>query len=84
MLPDSLRIVDYSIGHTGSIHDSWAFCNTLIYWKHEDIFAPGEWVWADAAYPADTWCIIPFKKPAGGELSLDQKTFNYYLSKVRA
>ena len=84
MLPDSLCIVDYSIGHTGSIHDSWAFRNTLIYQKYEDIFAPGEWVWADAAYLVDTWCITPFKKPVGGELSLDQKTFNYYLSKVRA
>jgi hypothetical protein len=28
------------------------------------------------------YCIVPFKKPHNGQLTKDQKTFNYHLSKV--
>jgi DDE superfamily endonuclease len=76
-------IVDYSVGHTGSVHDSWAFRSTRTYKEHNRIFGPSEWMWADSAYPSETWSVSPFKKPNGRELSQDQKTFNYYLSKVR-
>jgi hypothetical protein len=81
-LPNSLLIVDYGLGHTGSVHDSMAFRNTLVYEEHERILAPGEWIWADSAYPAETWCVSPFRMPAGGELSRDQRTYNYHVSKV--
>jgi hypothetical protein len=81
-LPDSLIIVDYTIGHTGSIHDSLAFQGTCIFKEHERILAPSEWIWADSAYPAETWCVAPFRKPVGGELSPDQRTYNYHVSKV--
>jgi DDE superfamily endonuclease len=82
ILPDSLIIMDYGLGHTGSVHDSTAFRNTLMFKEHERILAPGEWIWADSAYPAETWCVSPFRKPPGGELSRDQRTFNYHVSKV--
>jgi hypothetical protein len=75
-------IVDYSVGHTGSVHDSWAFRSTRTFKEHERIFGAGEWMWADSAYPSETWSVSPFKKPARGELDPDQKTFNYHLSKV--
>jgi hypothetical protein len=76
-------IVDYSVGHTGSVHDSWAFRSTRTCKEHERIFGLGEWMWADSAYPSETWSVSPFKKPARRELSPDQKTFNYHLSKIR-
>ena len=82
MLPDSLLIVDYAIGHTGSIHDSWAFRSTHLFWEHKQIFTPGEWAWVDLAYLAESWCVPPFKKLVGDELTLDQKTYNYFMSKV--
>lgn len=75
-------IIDYALGHTGSVHDSWAFRSTRIFLEHETILGPGEWIWADSAYPVETWCVPPFKKPAHGELTPDQRTFNYHLSKV--
>ncbi len=81
-LPNSLLIVDYGLGHTGSVHDSMAFRTTRIFRQHEQILAPGEWIWSDSAYPAETWCVAPFRKPAGGELSPDQRTYNYHVSKV--
>jgi len=59
-LPDSLVIVDYTVSHTGSIHDALAFQNTYIFKEHDHILAPNEWVWADTAYPIETWCIAPF------------------------
>jgi hypothetical protein len=39
-------------------------------------------MWADSAYPATTWTVAPFKKPSHGELTHDQRQFNYYVSKV--
>ena len=75
-------IVDYSVGHTGSVHDSWAFRSTRTFKDHNRIFGPSEWLWADSAYPSETWSVSPFKKPNKCELSPDQKTFNYHLSKV--
>jgi hypothetical protein len=70
------------VGHTGSVHDSWAFRSTRIFKEHERILAPGEWIWADSAYPSEAWCVSPFKKPIGGELTPDQRTYNYQLSQV--
>ena len=74
--------MDYAVGHTGSVHDAQAFRATHIFKEHERILAPGEWIWADSAYPPETWCVAPFRKPAGGKLSPDQRTYNYHVSKV--
>ena len=38
-LPDLLIIVDYAVGHTGSVHDSTAFWNTCIFKEHQNILA---------------------------------------------
>ena len=74
--------MDYTVGHTGSVHDALAFRATRIFKEHARILAPGEWIWADSAYPAETWCVPPFRRPAGGELLPDQRTYNYHVSKV--
>ena len=81
-LLDSLIVADYAVGHTSSVHDSFAFRSTHVFKEHERILAPGEWIWADSAYPTESWCVAPFRKPAGGELSADQRTYNYHVSRV--
>ncbi|KZP19661.1 hypothetical protein FIBSPDRAFT_1024780 [Athelia psychrophila] len=81
-VPDTSLIVDYSLGHTGSVHDSWAFRSTRTFKESRIIFEPGEWIWANSAYPVEKWCVSPFKKPTRRELSPDQRTYNYHVSKV--
>ncbi|KIO11739.1 hypothetical protein M404DRAFT_99949, partial [Pisolithus tinctorius Marx 270] len=41
------------------------------------------WTWADTAYPLEKWCVVPFKKPRGGNLTKRQNTYNRYVSKIR-
>ncbi|KAF9515965.1 hypothetical protein BS47DRAFT_1262210, partial [Hydnum rufescens UP504] len=59
----NLRIIDYVVGHTGSTHDSTCFQDSCISKEHESLFSPGEWIWADSAYPVTTWCVPPYWKP---------------------
>ena len=73
-MPQNLIIVNYSVGHTGSIHDSWAFQSIHTYKEHNSIFDPKKWMWADSTYLSESWSVLPFKKPAWHELSPDQKT----------
>ncbi|KIJ13923.1 hypothetical protein PAXINDRAFT_80076 [Paxillus involutus ATCC 200175] len=40
------------------------------------------WIWADSAYPTQTWCVVPFKA-VGGPLSRTKNIYNKYLSRVR-
>jgi hypothetical protein len=68
-LPQNLLIVDYSLGHTGSVHNAWAFWSTQTFKNHNKIFGPGEWMWADSAYPPEMWSVTPFKKPVNGHLT---------------
>lgn len=79
----NLRVIDYSLGHTGSAHDSYVFQSTRVSSNYGAFLSPGEWIWADSAYPVRRWCVPPFKKPRDGELSREQKHFNYFLSVVR-
>lgn len=76
----NLRIIDYVVGHCGSTHDSTAFHDSRVYMEHEELFRPGEWLWADSAYPAETWCVTPFKRPAAN--TQENATFNYWVSRV--
>ncbi|EGO23840.1 hypothetical protein SERLADRAFT_409092 [Serpula lacrymans var. lacrymans S7.9] len=50
-LPHNLRIVDYALGHTGSVHNSYAFEATQISHDHALFLDAEEWIWADSAYP---------------------------------
>ncbi|KIJ27664.1 hypothetical protein M422DRAFT_190760 [Sphaerobolus stellatus SS14] len=38
-------------------------------------------MWADSAYPVQSWCIAPFKRPAA-DLP-ENRIFNYWLSRIR-
>ncbi|KIK78639.1 hypothetical protein PAXRUDRAFT_163439 [Paxillus rubicundulus Ve08.2h10] len=81
-MPHSLLIADYGLGLPGSVHDAYAFQLTRTAKDHEELFGDEHWIWADSAYPSETWCVVPFKKPKGGRLTQDQTTFNYHLSSV--
>ncbi|KIO08006.1 hypothetical protein M404DRAFT_134955, partial [Pisolithus tinctorius Marx 270] len=82
IFPHNLCIVDYVIGVPGSLHDASAFQHTQCAWPPERFFGENEWLWTDSAYGCQKWCIVPFKRPASGQLTRVQKTFNYHLSKV--
>ena len=77
----NLRIIDYVVGHCGSTHDSSAFKDSRIAKETKKLFTSREWMWGDSAYTAQTWLVTPYKKP--WSLQPDNRTFNYYLSKVR-
>ncbi|THU94473.1 hypothetical protein K435DRAFT_819994 [Dendrothele bispora CBS 962.96] len=47
----NLRIIDLGYGFTGSTHDASAWDHTRLKKEHERLLRPGEWVWADSAYP---------------------------------
>jgi len=81
-MPHNLLVVDYGLGHPGSVHDAWAFRGTRITSDPAEFIPQGHWMWADSAYPTETWCAVPFKKPRGGGLSRDQNVDNKHLSKV--
>ena len=82
ILPHNLKIVDYNIGLSGSIHDVSAFLHTCVARHPDQFFNANEWLWADSAYPCQPWCVAPFKRPVGGSLSLEKRTFNNHLSSV--
>ena len=83
MLLHNLCFVDYLLGRTGITHDSYTFQSTRISSDQQAFFAEGEWMWVDSAYPIRPWCITPFRKWPGGNLSWEEKHFNYHLSTVQ-
>ena len=82
IFPHNLCIVDYVVAVPGSLHNSSAFQLAEIAKTPGMFLQPNKWLWADTACGCHFWCIVPFKKPAGGNLTRDQKKFNYHLSKV--
>ncbi|KAH7917045.1 hypothetical protein BV22DRAFT_969994, partial [Leucogyrophana mollusca] len=60
-----------------------AFRSTRVAQQHDTLLRRGDWIWADSAYAATEWCVVPFKRPRGGRLTQEQKTFNVNLSRVR-
>ena len=77
-----VRVVDYSLGHPGSVHNAHAFLGTEITNNPEGLIPPQHWVWANSAYPMQTWCIVPFKAMRLAGLSQSRNIYNKYLSKV--
>jgi hypothetical protein len=59
--PD-LWICDYGVGLPGSQHNSTAFAATRIPQDRTRLLVPKEWMWADTAYPLQTWSQAPYKK----------------------
>lgn len=78
----NLRIVDYGLGHPGSVHDSYAFQGTRVAQEPKDLIPEGHWLWADSAYSLKPWSVAPFKKVRGVPLTRAQNIFNRHLSKV--
>ncbi|KAF7319715.1 DDE Tnp4 domain-containing protein [Mycena kentingensis (nom. inval.)] len=65
-VPSNLRIVDYSIGHTGSAHDQLAFEGTA--YRYPDwLFKGIEFGWFDSAYTLTGRSIPIIKEPEAHE-----------------
>nr|GAT51887.1 predicted protein [Mycena chlorophos] len=76
-----LQIIDYGVGLPGSQHDATAWKKTRIPSEFDILLPNGEWIWADSAYPLQTWLMAPYKAPAKFEGS--NEVFNYYVANVR-
>ncbi|KIJ41811.1 hypothetical protein M422DRAFT_255128 [Sphaerobolus stellatus SS14] len=76
----NLQIIDYDVGLPGSQHNTTAWKETQIPHERLTLLEDGEWVWADTAYPWQTWCQAPYKKPEKDTQENGQ--FNHYLSRV--
>ncbi|KAF7310261.1 DDE Tnp4 domain-containing protein [Mycena indigotica] len=79
--PSNLRIVDYSIGHTGSAHDQLAFEGTAAYKYPNWLFFGREFGWFDSAYTLTGRSIPIIKEPAA--LEPDNMAFNKTCSHLR-
>ncbi|OBZ79944.1 hypothetical protein A0H81_01085, partial [Grifola frondosa] len=55
----TLLLVDYVVGDIGSTHDAEAFWNSSIHLTdgRAAFLGKNEWLWADSAYPAETWLV---------------------------
>jgi len=80
-MPHNLRIVNYGLGHPGSVHDTYAFQGTRMAKDPGRVIPQDHWIWADSAYPTQTWCVVPFKAVGGG-LTRTKNLYNKYLSRV--
>ena len=58
----NLCIVDYGVGLPGSQHDSTAWQKTHLPQEHASLLPNGEWIWADFAYPIQSWLCAPYKR----------------------
>ncbi|KAJ7260034.1 DDE superfamily endonuclease-domain-containing protein [Mycena haematopus] len=63
-IPSSLRVADYSIGHTGSAHNSAAFEGTAVFKHPEWLFQGEEFAWGDSAYPLSSRVIPVYNRLA--------------------
>ena len=78
----NLRIIDYGLGHPGSVHDAHAFLGTWVVQDPAGMIPPDHWIWADSTYPLQTWCVVPFKLTKSTGLSWSRNVYNKHLSKV--
>ena len=82
------------VGWLGSVHDARVFANSLIYRKitEDGLLQNGECrtllgkqvplnIIGDSAYPLNIWLMKPFINNCS--LSIEQKYFNYRLSRAR-
>ena len=83
IMPHNLLVADYGLGYPGSVHDAYTFQGTQIAQRADQVLPANHWIWADSAYPSQTWCVVPFKATRSVTLSRGQKVYNQHLSKVR-
>lgn len=78
----NLRIINYGLGHSGSVHDAHAFLGTRVAQDPAGMIPPDHWIWADSTYPLQTWCVVPFKSTKSTGWSRSRNVYNKHLSKV--
>ncbi|KLO05735.1 hypothetical protein SCHPADRAFT_838975 [Schizopora paradoxa] len=79
--PSNLRIIDYSHGFTGSIHDAAAFEHTAAAKYPDWFFKDNEFAWCDSAYTLNGRTITVHRKPAS--LIRENRIFDAAVSHVR-
>ena len=89
----SYRFIDINVGWPGSVHDSRVFSHSTIFKRiTEGTLLPDKsitvngteiplYLIGDSAYSLETWLMKPFTH--GTELTSQQKTFNYRISRAR-
>jgi hypothetical protein len=80
-VPSTLRIVDYSLGYTGSAHDSAAFEGTAAFKHPEWLFEGDEFAWGDSAYTVSSRVTPVHKRPAS--LIPGNAIFDTAVSRIR-
>ena len=87
------RFIDVNIGWPGRVHDARVFSNSSLYKKGQSNSLLPDWkenisgrdvpliILGDPAYPLLPWLMKAF--PNNGNLSQQQKKYNYSLSKAR-
>lgn len=82
ILPHSLYIVEYIIGHPGSIQDSkvWATGSKILKKPHLYL-DKGEFIWVDGGYGHLAFMVGPFMHISASK-SHDLAFFNYTMSRV--
>jgi hypothetical protein len=80
-VPSNLRIVDCSLGMTGSVHDSVAFEHTGAYKNPEWFYEGEEFAWVDSAYTLTALTIPLHKRPAA--LTPENMQFDKAVSHLR-
>ena len=80
-VPSNLRVVDYSLGFTGSAHDATAFEHTAAALHPDWMFKGPEFAYVDSAYPLGKHTIPVHKKPAS--LQRENTIFDHLVSHLR-
>ncbi|SPO20479.1 uncharacterized protein UTRI_10038 [Ustilago trichophora] len=83
MLPNSLRIVEYVVGHPGRAQDSrvWTAGSNILR-KPRLYLDEGEFVWQDGGYGHSAFTVGPYPHSAADRVD-DFRRFNYWLSNTR-
>jgi len=77
---NSLRILDITTGHPGSVHDARVFRNSGVY-QHLQNVPSGFHLLGDSAYPLERFVMTPYKD--NGHLTAEQKKYNAVHSSSR-
>jgi len=83
ILPHSLRIVEYVVGHPGSVQDSkvWVTGSNILK-KPRLYLDEGKFIWVDGGYGHSGFTAGPFSHIAASK-SRDLAFYNYTMSRVR-
>jgi hypothetical protein len=71
-MPHNLQIVDYRLGHPGSVYNAYVFQGNWMVKDHKGLIPQNHWICVDGAYPTQIG-VSCHSRQSGGD--------NKYLSK---